>query len=771
MSGVGVLKILFDYFQFLSLTSNVKINWPSSWQGPLNVIRVWQVSFTKTLAALPNFPALDFRAQSVILVDILPFLCAIVLLATFRSLSSILWYFLLLASLAAFIAGVLFRTLSSTSNLLSINNAQFGNALMGASAGLFGTLIVIFLIIRFIRKRRIEMIIKNPHAFNKPVKSGNQNKVMDSSVLNSDEVLEAAMENEGSVVDFNKIQKESRYKMHHWTYLLRSAIISGSLLYLGVSLTNILQENNVIRPNMHNGYAYGSMSQWNFNGISGIVGIVLFVLGVILSIKFLVGFSLAGRKLIYKTKTLLNSNIGSISLTVLWLLYIPITSTVFSTFTCVSKTCPIGTEFPIHSYQLSADFMAKEYAGNLFNSTCLTCNFNQNTCPISNQLCPEVKDIRLFADNSISCTAEIYPYYLPGAILMLFVLTFGTPWIFYRLIKITTRFVSKIPNGIGDEDPEFSWRLQMDLSKNICQSLYYGYEYKWRYYNLIKTFQKMSIVLLFAVMVYSSNIALMFAASIIYLVYTIMAMIHLPYQTKMENALNIICFLLNAMNTVIVLLIAYEVNVPELLIWPVSALCLALPIFIVLYGMYEVARRQKEMKTYQKYDQDSVARMVSVDKNLNSQLVKYLISFFLVVGVASFLSACLKFFGYLELSSSTNVYGASNPIFVVSPSDLTNFEFAGYSNWATFTSNCCCQNMTALIFDDDNSATYEQWKCLSGSYKIRKRSSATATGLNIRPFCSNSFNSIVCGLPSYNDTLNTVVPTLCPGTTSNVTFW
>lgn len=768
-----------------SMTSSIVVPWPNSWLPFVRVIRVWGADITSIFSGFNEISNLDFRARTFILADLVPFLMALVLLTVFRPASVILWYLFLLASISSFIIGAIFLSLSNNNSNILATTSSFSYSLAGKALMILGAVLVIilvsiYLVESYMRKLKLRNIkarmtlIKAEEilAAQEPVNNGNalvaKSKNVSHIVIKSEEMLAAELEISASNIDMDKIGHVSSHRAEHWSTSLKSFLVAASFIYIGSTLANL----------------YSSSSNWyctsgrcNGAGIPAIIGLILFIWGILKGLRFLLSLFRKGRELQYGAKSWINSNIGSISLTILWLLYIPITTTVFQTYTCLPGTCQVGYQFQPHSYQLDPFFLKQEYTGTKNASMCMSCNFD-STCAIATSLCPQVSDLRLNADPTLSCYNEMYRYYLPGALLMMAMITFGTPFLFHKLITITTKFVSKIPNMVGDEDPEFSWRLQMELSKNICRSLYYGFAYKWRYYNLILTLQKMLIVAFFSFMIYSSKMVIFGVASFIYLIFAVVAFVSFPYQTQLENILITTCFVLNAVNTVIALLLVLNVNVPEICIWPLLAANIGIPILIILYGIISVRKRNQEIKLYQKYDDTSVEILKGVDKNLNGHLVKYLVFFFQMIGLAAFCSMSLKVAGFILLSVQSNVYGATQTS-LTSKLELSDFEFMGYQDWSQFTSNCCCQSTTLVTNSAD--LVYEQWKCLGNDYtkgalsfKLRKRVANGLSGYSMRPLCSTVFDpSVVCGSPVLNTNVNQVLPVLCNSTTTSfdITLW
>ena len=104
---------------------------------------------------------------------------------------------------------------------------------------------------------------------------------------------------------------------------------------------------------------------------------------------------------------------------------------------------------------------------------------------------------------------NIYPYYLPGAIPILFIIIIGVPILFYRLITTATRLVGQVPESPGaNGNQDLIWRGQMQRSRNICRGLYYGYKYRWRHYTLVLTVQKMLVIAVFVFAIYLPSVTL-----------------------------------------------------------------------------------------------------------------------------------------------------------------------------------------------------------------------------------------------------------------------
>jgi hypothetical protein len=51
----------------------------------------------------------------------------------------------------------------------------------------------------------------------------------------------------------------------------------------------------------------------------------------------------------------------------------------------------------------------------------------------------------LIVDSQISCSNDIYPYYLPGAVPVLLIVVLGLPYLFLKLIQVATKLVGEAP--------------------------------------------------------------------------------------------------------------------------------------------------------------------------------------------------------------------------------------------------------------------------------------------------------------------------------------
>ncbi|KAI9144920.1 hypothetical protein BKA69DRAFT_1052073 [Paraphysoderma sedebokerense] len=362
------------------------------------------------------------------------------------------------------------------------------------------------------------------------------------------------------------------------------------------------------------------------------------------------------------------------------------TTSILSMTNCEWVTCPAEHEFPLRSVQLDVTSIASDFQRNISNGTvCSSCSFNPSWCPIASELCPETQDLRLVKNNSFSCTREIYPYYLPGAVLMFITITVGVPLIFYKLISVSTRYVTEIP-AEGDTPTE-KWRSQCLSSSNSCRSLYSMFRYRWRYYKLFAIIHKLALV---AIFIYGTNNSFLLVASLAasHSLFAALSIYSSPYVSKAEDFLATSCLLVNAANAIIALLIAMNYKLSSEIAYAVAILNIAAPILAVCVGFYaeyrdyqkmQERKRQKMEDLEEKISAQASANQLSInerssaiqdgnnelidslDQELDARLSKLLVNFFLYMGIAAFLSLCVVAIGIIQLTSNGDLIHGDFP--------------------------------------------------------------------------------------------------------------
>lgn len=82
------------------------------------------------------------------------------------------------------------------------------------------------------------------------------------------------------------------------------------------------------------------------------------------------------------------------------------------------------------------------------------------------------------ADPRISCTHEMLPFYLPGAVLLCICAILGMPYLFYKLVRLSFKLLSILPINTEKSKAQ-QYLTKIGLSENSCCSLYNSFEHRW----------------------------------------------------------------------------------------------------------------------------------------------------------------------------------------------------------------------------------------------------------------------------------------------------
>ncbi|KAJ3274667.1 hypothetical protein HK104_004037, partial [Borealophlyctis nickersoniae] len=565
-----------------------------------------------------------------------------------------------------------------------------------------------------------------------------------------------------------RLKSKPKYRRKPWWKLLRNCIVAAGLLYFGLLLAKLSPlSTNWLAKQM---YAEPETSS---NGLAVIFGGIMVAMGCILGLNFLLGLCMPGRKFLRSLSLFVRARVVTIILIIIAIMYIPMTTTLFRAYDCSRMTCSAGQEFVVYPVSLDFTTLAAGFTRNASQSSaCVSCDFNSSTCAIASQLCPGDSGLRLNTDPSLSCTDELYPYYVPGATLVFFTVTLGIPIMYYRLVKLVTRYVREIPvsstlaisnadsdsrianeaGGFGMAEAvgsqaylavppkamdrkdlskkEDEWRVQVGLSMNAARGLYKAFLWKWRFYSIITLARSLAALIVFVFVVYYPAV-LTIAIFCIHFVFFVLSVAVRPYLNLAEDILSAVCLLLNAVNALISILVIRGIDIPPSLIYVLAPFNIALPLLAVGYAVLVVIREKKGEKALEaaKKGKKTVVRIgaprddeerrakrellqlvARIDEQLNTQILKEISTFFLLVGLASFISFCITVVGILKASGTSTVVGAT-ALPHTNESAAAEFEFGGYASWAEFTTNCCCEqwplqkNSTA-----GDGKVYEFWK-------------------------------------------------------------
>lgn len=191
----------------------------------------------------------------------------------------------------------------------------------------------------------------------------------------------------------------------------------------------------------------------------------------------------------------------------------------------------------------------------------------------------------------------MYPFYLPGSVLIFFASTLGIPWLFHKLVTTITRYLNEIPVKASNEE---KWRLQVFMSLNSCAALYYDFNYRWRYYKIIMLVQKLMIV---AIFIFGEAQPLILVVGLVFsqMAFAVLSVFNRPYCYTMINILSTTCLLVNGLNAMVAFLVTLGVPIPYYGAWLIVGGNIVLPVSVIVLGvgveLLEAGRLRAKMNT------------------------------------------------------------------------------------------------------------------------------------------------------------------------------
>jgi hypothetical protein len=342
-----------------------------------------------------------------------PLILALLLLVLFKPIGVLLWYVVLICSIILLVIGILIMSSSATAITYETQSLGMVFFFVGISCLCYSVIVFLLnLCCEKIRKgRRI-----NPDS---------------KKDLNSKNSVNSQDDMDGSNVNIEKIKKGDRYRPKSFSKQSRNFFVASLLIVISLISFNSLNYD-VLKENI----VFYQAMQKGLQDLGFIFAAMCAICGGLLMLNWILGLFKVGRKYSTILNTMWKGNILYVVVMVLLLLYIPMTTSVFSSIQCSNYSCEFGTQFYISDMTLDIDSVSNQFLvkKNYFRPVCQTCNFTES-CKIAELLCPPVSDMRLDADPSLSCTKEMYPFYLPGSILMFICCTIGVPVIFYQLVR------------------------------------------------------------------------------------------------------------------------------------------------------------------------------------------------------------------------------------------------------------------------------------------------------------------------------------------------
>lgn len=272
-----IFEIFSNFGQYLGIIGSINVTWPSalSWVG--NYLHFLRIDFTQSIN-LPDIrlPSLDWRAQYIILTDVLPLGLAILLLVFFKSVRVVIWYCALLASIGILFAGLVltfiqlgpFSSLQGLSQVLCIVGGCF--------------LIVCFLGYFFYR------ILTSYRTRVHPKATDAEDAMSLTQESSSNEGIKG---NSSEKIDVKAIQKKDRYSKKSFWIQTRNFTLGALLIVLGLLIADVYPSST-----LQSIFHYYYLIEDTFSTVSATVGWIMVGFGIALLYNWMMGhFAIVGQ--------------------------------------------------------------------------------------------------------------------------------------------------------------------------------------------------------------------------------------------------------------------------------------------------------------------------------------------------------------------------------------------------------------------------------------------------------------------------------------------
>ena len=499
MSFASVFELISMYLQFMGITMSIRVNLSddSDWDGYIGFIKLFQLNFEDIGALGPgltytSLPINESRLNYLFKTAFLPLFIAFVSLFLYKPMSTAVWFLILLLGVMCTIIGGFLNQ-----EFPNINYVQY---LVPFGAAAILSMLAIYGYSRlqaFLTKRQHKRRLKQDPNYK------SHHKIED--IDNFDEIDKDV-----------EALKKSAFKMFRMFLFGVVSLVIYVYLLVKIDPSTSSPQIQILR------------SYLIF--VAGIVA--LLALG-----NFFGSQSTKGRRIFTKLNSIVRKHSLKVILIFLALMYIPITTVLFKFLICTSVSCERGQR--INRLDSGSDLASVSSTATLprpigtLTKSCEVCNLDSQ-CPSSlvNQFCGGAVEQLLTIDPTLSCDKEIFPYFLPGTILLLVVFSLGIPFLYYRLIKLVDQFLEKIKvvESVQDE-----WLVKSHASKNSCSQMYNSYKSKWKYFKLTLMWYRLLIVSFF---VFLTTLEMTIPAAILLFVVHVFAFVFAVYSRSYNNKSN-----------------------------------------------------------------------------------------------------------------------------------------------------------------------------------------------------------------------------------------
>eukprot|EP00835_Amoeboradix_gromovi_P005348 NODE_494_length_7750_cov_0.325317.p1 type:complete len:723 gc:universal NODE_494_length_7750_cov_0.325317:6033-3865(-) len=708
--GVSSLaEILMMNAQFLSITASADMEWPDEWKPYINILKFFSFNF---MESFPYFGlnSADSRAQHLLITSMIPIAISAIIILCFRSLITILRYGIIIVCTGGFFLGLIIFVFNKKD--------PSGTVLMI----LTGVILILLGIEYFVYKRR------HKKAIEEKIKSATGDTVN----LDADEI------------DLEKFKFLKGLKfVHKKSFWRQSRNLILGFFFFGIG-TFLFR--NIDRNSGNNG-----------NPIFVILGLV----GIVMLYNVISNMSVRGRMFNTRMNYGFRKNVVKIILIVMSLLYVPIT---LSTFRFVFSSNFVEYQKCQNTEVRNMKMPFAPYTGG--SNSCFS-SYNNTEVQFTDYGLKKSLESELFMkiDKTILYYSEILPYFIPGCVLSIFLITIGMPILYYKLIKTCSKFVQEIP--VLAKNPENQWIVRVTASKNCCRSLYAMFQLKWKDYKLISLVYRLLVVSIVSLAGLnktdrgtSTQVVFVALTGVHLFVFSITCYSR-PYISNIEDIVAIVCQGLNVVNAFIAVLFSFKVPVSAKVAGPVIVATTILPFLAIMLGLYLDSRYSKKMSKdlvhhkkkskaeveegpegdftkgkvrLAEYLNIEAAELENMDMVIDKKLQDILVYYFIALVLTSTFSAVV---GMIAIKNPVYSYNLVNGYSYASRDRASEATLSGNSQFnnendfseaqlyygspnnycqnlgVILQNNCSCVDIKNVLVENKR----EAWRCLSGPLK------------------------------------------------------
>lgn len=554
MPDLAKCEIMLNHLQSLTLIADLDLDFPIEFEANMS----WLDSFALDIDALGSwgFPILEVRWQFTLYACVGPLILTFLMLLFFNSGYVVAWYFGLLMSIAMTGASITLYLMPRNSDKY-FGNQAFPTLYM-TYAGAAGLILcaMVFFINWSVSKAKMGIQVRSNLQKNK------------------------------------KMHDRDETYRRRWGIIqtLKNTIIASAFIFAALQLSQNMNPLGLSYPDPGTQpAAYMSLG-----------GIACLSVGGIVALRMLFSCCEKGRYYMHVVHGMWIKYFVTFVLVVLSAIYIPVLVVMLEVLACEEVTCEEGTRFANKlslMEQLNQADSSLNFASSCLTNCCIPCVF-EGTCAIADKLCPMVTDNRVHKDHSLSCPANIHPYFLPAACMMWISFTIGIPYLYWTIVHQHTGMLDKVKTQ-GDDDEE-RWARNMACSENSAKALYEVYSKKWRYYKLAQLIQKLCLSCI-TILFWSMSTMGAYITGGVHLLFFALSLYSMPYILTSNDLMATCAVFTDAATTGMAITVIYATELPAwawlvMMILNIALPCLTAGAGAVYYLQMKAVRDEGEAK-------------------------------------------------------------------------------------------------------------------------------------------------------------------------------